>query len=154
MNFLLSIDKDKLLIFIIGLIIIIIIFFSYNFINNEKSFYTLAELPTSKSDIVKPKFSISGKNSEIFITAKNGNFINEEKILLENNVTFKSKEFQLISDNVIFDRKNLVASSKNKSRFSSKNTSITSVGFDITDNGNIINFKGQTVLKIKWILLN
>ncbi len=103
---------------------------------------------------IKPKFSISGKNSEIFITAKNGNFISEEKILLENNVKFKSKEFQLISDNVIFDRKNLIATSKNKSKFSSKNTSIISSGFDITDNGNIIYFKGQTVLKIKWILLN
>ena len=154
MNFLLSIDKKKLFIFITCLIITIVIFFSYSLINDEKSFPIIAELPPSKSDIVKPKFSISGKNSEIFITAKNGNFINEEKILLENNVTFKSKEFQLISDNVIFDRKNLVASSKNKSRFSSKNTSIISVGFDITDNGNIINFKGQTVLKIKWILLN
>ena len=149
MNFLLSIDKNKLFIFITCLIIIIIISFSYSFINNEKSFPVIAELPNSKSDIVKPKFSISGKNSEIFITAKNGNFINEEKILLENNVRFKSKEFQLVSDNVVFDRKNLIATSKNKSKFSAKNTSITSAGFDITDNGNIINFKGQTVLKIK-----
>ena len=154
MNFLLSIDKNKLFIFITCLLIIIIIFFSYNLINNEKPFPILTELPTGKSDIVKPKFSISGKNSEIFITAKNGNFINEEKILLENNVKFKSKEFQLVSDNVIFDRKNLIATSKNKSKFSSKNTSIISAGFDITDNGNIINFKGQTVLKIKWMLLN
>ncbi len=149
MNFLLSIDKKKLFIFISCIIIIIFIFFSYSFINNEKSFPILNELTTSKSDIVKPKFSISGKNSEIFITAKNGNFINEEKILLENNVRFKSKEFQLTSDNVIFDRKNLIATSKNKSKFSSKKTSIISTGFDITDNGNIINFKGQTVLKIK-----
>ena len=43
----------------------------------------------------------------------------------------------------------LIATSKNKSKFSSKNTSIISSGFDITDNGNIIYFKGQTVLKIK-----
>ena len=55
----------------------------------------------------------------------------------------------MVSDNVIFDRKNLVATSENKSKFSSKNTSIISAGFDITDNGNIIYFKGQTVLKIK-----
>ena len=149
MNFLLSIDKKKIFIFITCLVIIIIILFSYIFINNKKSLLISSTLPNSKSDIVKPKFSISGKNNEIFITAKNGNFINEEKILLENNVKFKSKEFQLISDNVIFDRKNLIATSKNKSKFSSKNTSIISAGFDITDNGNIINFKGQTVLKIK-----
>jgi len=151
LNLLLSIDRNKLFIFITFLIIIIIVFFSYSLINNEKSFSSIAPLPASNSDIVKPKFSISGKNSEIFITAKNGNFINEEKILLENNVKFKSKEFQLVSDNVIFDRKNLIATSKNKSKFSSKNTSIISTGFDITDNGNIINFKGQTVLKIKWM---
>ncbi len=149
MNFLLSIDKKKIFIFITCLVIIIIILFSYIFINNKKSLLISSTLPNSKSDIVKPKFSISGKNNEIFITAKNGNFINEEKILLENNVKFKSKEFLLISDNVIFDRKNLIATSNNKSEFSSKNTSITSTGFDITDNGNIINFKGQTVLKIK-----
>ena len=149
MNFLLSIDKKKLFIFIICIIIIIITFFSYSFINNEKSSLSLTELTTSKSDIVKPKFSISGKKSEIFITAKNGNFLSKEKILLENDVKFKSKEFQLISDNVIFDRKNFIATSENKSEFSSKNTSIISAGFDITENGNIINFKGQTILKIK-----
>ena len=151
MNFLISIDKKILFIFITCLIIIINILIFYSYINDEKSFPGSGELPTNVSDIVKPQFSISGKNSEIFITAKNGNFIDEEKILLENNVKFKSKKFQLISDNVIFDRKNLIASSKNKSKFSSKNTSITSAGFDITDNGNIINFKGQTVLIIKWI---
>ena len=149
MNFLLTINKKSLFIFIIGLAIIIISFFTLNFINNEKSISQTVELSAGKSDIIRPKFSISGKNSKIFITAKNGNFISEEKILLEDNVKFKSKEFQLISDNVIFDRKNLIATSKNKSKFSSKNTSITSAGFDITDNGNIINFKGQTVLIIK-----
>ena len=50
-------------------------------------------ITTNKSDIVKPKFSISGKESEIFITATNGNFLSEEKILLEDNVKFKSKDF-------------------------------------------------------------
>ena len=149
MNFLLTINKKSLFIFIIGLAIIFISFFTLNFINNEKSISQTVELSTGKSDIIMPKFSISGKNSKIFITAKNGNFISEEKILLEDNVKFKSKEFQLISDNVIFDRKNLIATSKNKSKFLSKNTSIISTGFDITDNGNKINFKGQTILKIK-----
>ena len=120
----------------------------------EKSTNQITEISTNKSDIIKPKFSISGKNSEIFITAKNGNFISDEKILLEDDVKFKSKEFQLTSDNVVFDRKNLVATSEKKAKFLSKNTSIISRGFDITENGNIINFKGQTVLTIKWIFLN
>ena len=149
MNFLLSINKRQLFIFITFLVILILIVFALSFISNEKSITKINDISTNKSDIVRPKFSISGQKSEIFITAKNGNFISAEKILLEDNVKFKSKEFQLISDNVIFDRKNLVATSENKSKFSSKKTSIVSAGFDITENGNIINFKGQTILKIK-----
>ena len=149
MNFLLTINKTQLIIFTSFLIFLILFIFIYSFVNNEKSITKITDITTNKSDIIKPKFSISGKKSEIFITAKNGNFLSEEKILLENNVKFKSKEFQLISDNVIFDRKNFIATSENKSKFSSKNTSIISAGFDITENGNIINFKGQTILKIK-----
>ena len=149
MNFLLTINKTQLIIFTSLLVFLILFIFVFSFLNNEKSITVITNITSNKSDIIKPKFSISGKKSEIFITAKNGNFLNEEKILLENNVKFQSKEFQLISDNVIFDRKNLIATSKNKSKFSSKNTSIISSGFDITDNGNIIYFKGQTVLKIK-----
>ena len=149
MNFLLSINKTTLIIFTSLLIILILFIFVFSFLSNEKSITKITDITTNKSDIVSPKFSISGKKSKIFITAKNGNFLSEEKILLENHVKFKSKEFQLISDNVIFDRKNFIATSENKSKFSSKNTSIISAGFDITENGNIINFKGQTILKIK-----
>jgi hypothetical protein len=149
LNFLLTINKTQLIIFTSFLVFLILFIFIFSFVNNEKSITKITDITTNKSDIIKPKFSISGKKSEIFITAKNGNFLSEEKILLENNVKFKSKEFQLISDNVIFDRKNFIATSEKKSKFSSKNTSIISVGFDITENGNIINFKGQTILKIK-----
>ena len=123
--------------------------FIFIFIKNEKSIVKTIDIKASKSDITSPKFSISSKNRRIFITANNGNFLSDEKILLVDNVKFKSKEFQLISDNVIFDRKHLVATSKNKAKFLSKNTSIISLGFDITENGNIINFKGQTILNIK-----
>jgi len=149
LNFLLTINKTQLIIFTSFLVFLILFIFIFIFVNNEKSITKITDITTNKSDIIKPKFSISGKKSEIFITAKNGNFLSDGKILLENNVKFKSKEFQLISDNVIFDRKNLIATSENKSKFSSKNTSIISAGFDITENGNIINFKGQTILKIK-----
>ncbi len=149
MNFLLSINKRQLIIWITFIIILILVFFAFSFISNEKSIPKITDITTNKSDIVKPKFSISGQKSEIFITAKNGNFISAEKILLEDNVKFKSKEFQLVSDNVIFDRKNLVATSENESKFSSKKTFIVSAGFEIIENGNIINFKGQTILKIK-----
>ena len=154
MNFLLSINRKQLFIFITFFLIVVSIFFSSSFIKNEKLLSKKIKVTNNTSDIVKPKFSISGNKSEITITAKSGNFISDEKILLENNVKFVSKEFQLESDNVIFDRKNFIATSENKSKFSSKNTSIISAGFDITENGNIINFKGQTVLKIKWIFVN
>ena len=149
MNFLLTINKTQLIIFTSFLVFLILFIFIFIFVNNEKSITKITDITTNKSDIIKPKFSISGKKSEIFITAKNGNFLSDGKILLENNVKFKSKEFQLISDNVIFDRKNFIATSEKKSKFTSKNTSIISAGFDITENGNIINFKGQTILKIK-----
>ena len=149
MNFLLTINKKQLIILISFLIFLLLFVFIFNFLNIDNSITKINNITAIKSDIVKPKFSISGKKSEIFITAKNGNFLSKEKILLEDNVKFKSKDFQLISDNVIFDRKNFIATTEDISKFSSKNTSIVSAGFDITENGNIINFKGRTILKIK-----
>ena len=50
---------------------------------------------------------------------------------------------------VVFNKKTLVASSQNKSKFISNNTSIDSIGFDIIENGNVINFKGKTKLILK-----
>ena len=101
------------------------------------------------ADITKPKFSINSNKQKISVTANEGNFLTEDKIMLENNVIFKSNEFKIYSDNVIFNKKNLVASSNNKSIFVSKNAYIDSVGFDIIENGNIINFKGKTKLTLK-----
>ena len=45
---------------------------------------------------------------------------------------------------LFFFLSNLIDSTDN-----SKNTSIDSVGFDIIENGNIINFKGKTKLVLK-----
>ena len=69
--------------------------------------------------------------------------------MLEKNVIFKSDKFKIYSDNVLFNKKSLIASSKNKSKFVSDKTSIDSNGFDIIENGNIINFKGKTKLILK-----
>ena len=115
---------------------------------NIKESYNF-ETSSAAYDIIKPKFSINSESQKIAVTAKQGNFISENKILLKNNVTFKSKRFKIISDNVIFDKKNLTASSLVKSKFISKKTSIESNGFEIGDNGNIINFNGKTKLIIK-----
>ena len=101
------------------------------------------------ADISKPKFSINSDKQKILVTATEGNFITEDEIMLEKNVIFKSKKFKIYSDNVVFNKKTLVASSKNKSRFIAKKTSIDSDGFDIIENGNIINFKGKTKLILK-----
>ena len=40
--------------------------------------------------------------------------------MFENNVIFKSNKFKIYSDNVVFNKKNLVASSKNKSNLLQK----------------------------------
>tara|TARA_Y100001970_G_scaffold105869_1_gene132598 strand:+ start:4642 stop:5091 length:450 start_codon:yes stop_codon:yes gene_type:complete len=149
LNFILFINKKKFLFFIIFFILIFfsLIFFSYFKFENEV--LKINSIDKNNSDITKPKFSINGNGREIYITAKNGNFLDNEKILLEKDVNFKSKEFHIVSENVIFDRKNLVASSNHNSKFTSRNTLIISKGFDIIENGNVINFKGKTTLKIK-----
>ena len=148
MNNLLLINRKLILIifFIISLFIII--------------FYTVKEGPFNKNlidikkedysfDIKNPKFTINGRDEEISIKAKGASFINTNEILLEKNVIFKSNKFKIYTDNVVFNKKTLVASTQNKSKFISDNTSIDSAGFDIIENGNIINFKGKTKLVLK-----
>ena len=99
--------------------------------------------------LIKPKFSINSENQKIAVTAKEGNFISENKILLKKDVIFKSKKFKIMSDDVVFDKQGLTASSSKKSKFISKKTSIVSSGFEIFDNGNKLNFNGKTILIIK-----
>ena len=123
--------------------------FSLNFFelndNSENKIY----ININTSDISEPKFSINSKKQKISVTANEGNFLTEDEIILEKNVIFKSNKFKIFTDNVVFNKKTLVASSQDKSKFISKNTSIDSVGFDIIENGNIINFKGKTKLVLK-----
>ena len=126
------------------MIFLSLVYFKSNTISHEN-----VSFKTQSADITKPKFSINGSNQKISVTANSGNFINADEIMLTNNVIFKSNKFKIYSDNVIFNKKNLVASSNNKSIFVSKNAYIDSVGFDIIENGNIINFKGKTKLILK-----
>ena len=149
MNYLLSLNKKIFLTFsfFVFFIIFILISFVYFQSNVTKTNNILVNKKTA--DITKPKFSINSNKQKISVTANEGNFLTEDKIMLENNVIFKSNKFKIYSDNVIFNKKNLVASSNNKSIFVSKNAYIDSVGFDIIENGNIINFKGKTKLTLK-----
>ena len=149
MNFLLSLNKKIFLIFIFVFIILILFVFSLNLIETTDKSQNKISLNKQASDISEPKFSINSKEKKISVTANEGNFLTEDEIALEKNVIFKSNKFKIFTDNVVFNKKTLVASSQDKAKFISDNTSIDSAGFDIIENGNIINFKGKTRLVLK-----
>ena len=128
---------------------IIAVIFVFQYIQLSKNNVTIINSGKSNADITKPKFTINGNNQEIAITAKEGDFISVDEILLKKNVIFQSNKFKIFTDKVIFNKKKFIATSSEKSKFISKNTSIVSNGFDIVDNGNIINFKGKTKLTLK-----
>jgi len=149
LNFLLTINKKVFLIFSIFFIFFILFIFSLNFFESVDNSEKKISINKFISDISEPKFSINSKEQKIYLTANEGNFLTEDEIVLEKNVIFKSDKFKIYTDNVIFNKKTLVASSQNNSKFISNNTSIDSAGFDIIENGNIINFKGKTKLILK-----
>jgi len=99
-----------------------------------------------KFDIINPTFTINNKKETISITAKAGNFLSKDLVLLRNNVYFNSKNFKIFSDEVTFDRKEQIANSKKSSRFESDGTEIISEGFSILQKGDIILFSGKTSL--------
>ena len=132
------------LIFLIFLTIISLIFF---FLKNEillKSEIEFDTISNNSFDILNPKFTINNENEIITIQAKNGNFLNQNNVVLENDVVFKSDKFKIYSSKVLFDKKNQTAYSKNDSTFVSEGTTIKSKGFEIIDKGNTIQFYGKT----------
>jgi hypothetical protein len=149
LNFLLSLNKKIFLIVSFIFIFFILFIFSLNFFESNDSSENKIYINKKTSDISEPKFSINSKKQKIFVTANEGNFLTEDEIILEKNVIFKSNKFKIYTDNVVFNKKTLVASSQDESKFISNNTSIDSAGFDIIENGNIINFKGKTKLVLK-----
>ncbi len=149
MNFFLHINK-KIIIFF-GLIIVfsfLIIIFSKQ-INIKNIDLKISQKILSNVDIAEPKFAISNDSRKIHITAKEGNFLNKDEILLKENVKFKSNEFSIETEKVIFNRSEQTAQSKTKSLFTSKNTKIYSDGFDIHDQGNKIIFYGKSFVVLK-----
>lgn len=149
MNFLLSLNKRVFLIVSFIFIFFILFIFSLNFFESNDNSENKLYINKKTSDISEPKFSINSKKQKISVTANEGNFLTEDEIILEKNVIFKSNKFKIYTDNVVFNKKTLVASSQDESKFISNNTSIDSAGFDIIENGNIINFKGKTKLVLK-----
>ena len=149
MNFLLLLNKKIVLITSLLFFLLICIFFIFKlYFPNEKNLVN-KEIEISNVDITEPKFAINSPSQKIFVTAKEGNFVDKNKIMLKKNVTFKSNEFSIISDNVIFDRKEQTASSQDQSIFKTKNTTISADGFDIYDKGNKIKFYGKTIVILK-----
>ena len=134
-----------------SILIILLIFFLLSFIyfQSESISNNKLEINKDTADITKPKFAINSEKQKISVTANQGNFITNDEIMLEKNVIFQSDKFKIYGENVVFNKKKLIASSNDKSKFISKNASIDSLGFDIIENGNIINFKGRTKLILK-----
>ena len=144
MNYLLQLNKSLILIFLIFLTITSLIFL---FLKNEillKSEIEFDTIDNNSFDILNPKFTINNENGIITIQAKNGNFLNQNNIVLENDVVFKSDKFKIYSSKVLFDKKNQTAYSKRDSTFVSEGTTIESEGFEIIDKGNTIQFNGKT----------
>ena len=149
MNFFLYINKR--LIFFLGITIVffflILIFFKQiNLINIQLKD---PETSLSKVDISEPKFAINNDSKKIYITAREGNFINKDEILLNKNVKFKSNDFSIETEKVIFNRNKQTAKSQTKSLFKSENTKIFSEGFNIYDKGNVIEFLGNSNILLK-----
>ena len=100
-------------------------------------------------DIEEPKFAMNNNSKRIYITAKEGNFLNEDEILLKDNVSFKSNDFSIETEKVIFNRNKQTAKSETRSFFKSRNTTISADGFNIHDNGNKITFYGNSFIVLK-----
>tara|TARA_B100001989_G_C24454317_1_gene420755 strand:- start:526 stop:975 length:450 start_codon:yes stop_codon:yes gene_type:complete len=149
LNFFLYINKN--LIFIIGILItfFFLIIIVYKEINQKNIELTIVKDNLSNADIAEPKFAINNDSKKIFITAKEGNFLNKDEILLKDNVKFKSNDFSIETQKVVFDRSKQTAKSDTKSLFKSENTTISSDGFDIYDNGNKIIFYGSSFIILK-----
>ena len=105
----------------------------------------------SNVDIEEPKFAINNASKKINITAKEGNFVSKDEILLRKNVKFKSNDFSIETDKVVFNRNKQTARSKTKSLFKSEKTTIFSDGFNLFDKGNRIIFYGNSQVILKWV---
>ena len=154
MNFFLHINRKLIILFgaiIIFLFVKIIFYKQINLTYNKNNIIIEDTINSSSSaDISEPKFAINNESKKIYITASQGNFINKDEELLNENVRFKSNDFSIETEKVIFNRNKQTAKSKTKSMFKSKNATITSDGFNIHDKGNKIIFYGNSYITLKW----
>ncbi len=149
MNIFLFINRNLVIFLVIILTFFFLIIIFYKQINISNVVSKNLEQRLSNVDISEPKFAINNKSKKIYVTAKEGNFLNKDEILLNKNVRFKSIDFSIETERVIFNRDKQTAKSKTKSLFKSKNTTISSEGFDIYDKGNKIIFYGNSFIILK-----
>ena len=105
-------------------------------------------LSLDSSDLIKPKFSINRKKENITVSANEGNFLTNDKILLNKDVQFKTENFKITSNKATFNKKDQTASSDTFTEFQSEGTNISSQGFNITNSGNTISFTGKTKITL------
>ena len=147
MNILLQVNKKLLLFILLGVsLIFLFTIISINIDSSLEKIVIKEEDPNF--DIINPSFTINNKKQKISVKAKRGNFLTDKLILLEKDVIFQSSKFKLLTDKVIFNQENETAKSTEASKFQSDGTTIFSEGFEISKNGDIIFFNGQTTLKI------
>ena len=149
MNFFLHLDRKILLILSLAIFLLFATLIYVKQISSIKNIVQEKNSNLSNVDIEEPRFAINNNKKKINITAMEGNFINNDEILLKKNVKFKSNDFSIETENVIFNRNKQTAQSKTKSLFKSSNTTILSEGFDINDKGNRIIFYGNSLIILK-----
>ena len=149
MNFLLSLDRKHILLFSVIIFIFFLIFVFFNYYSSLEKNLLSNQSIIPNVDITEPRFAINNSNQKILVSAKEGNFLDDSRILLNKNVLFKSNDFVIKTDKVIFNRLDETAISETKSTFISNNTKINSEGFNIYDNGKKIKFYGNSVIILK-----
>ena len=149
MNFLLSLDRKYIFLFSVLIFIFFLIIVFFNFFSSLEKNLLSNQSIIPNVDITEPRFAINNSNQKILVSAKEGNFLDDSRILLNKNVLFKSNDFVIKTDKVIFNRLDETAISETKSTFISNNTKINSEGFNIYDNGKKIKFYGNSVIILK-----
>ena len=109
MNTLLSLNKKLVLILCFIIFIVFIIFFILKYYNEFETVISYDKNIVSNADITEPKFAIKNSSQKIFVTAKEGNFIDEtinvEIIPYQNRDNyFIVKDLLLENYNVIEDK--------------------------------------------------
>lgn len=154
MNRLLLLNKNTILLIIVSFSLLLLLYiYRENYFLDEliKKEDDIELLSLDSSDLIKPKFSINRKKDNITVSANEGNFVTKDKILLNSDVQFKTEDFKITSNKATFNKKHQTASSDTLTEFQSEGTIISSQGFNITNSGNTISFKGKTKITLsKW----